>query len=77
VAVHYVRLELGEECSIQRQLYHEECADIEAYIRKRYRPPLWMLKGEEWEALGRPRSGAAYEKHEKKWARIMRMSKGD
>lgn len=49
----------------------EEAEDIIAYIRKRYNPPLWVQQGDEWEALGRPHSGAAYEKHERKWAKIM------
>lgn len=48
----------------------EEAQDIEAYIRKRYTPPNWVLQGEEWEALGRPRSGKAYEAHCKKWDKI-------
>jgi hypothetical protein len=48
-----------------------EGEDIEAYIRKRFKPPLWVIRGEEWEALGRPRSGKAYERHEKRWERIL------
>jgi len=47
-----------------------EMEDIEAYIRKRYTPPNWFIEGEEWEALGRPRSGKAYEEHTKKWDKI-------
>jgi hypothetical protein len=54
----------------------EEAQDIEAHIRKRYTPPNWFLKGEEWEALGRPREGKAYEKFEKKWAKIMKNRDG-
>ena len=39
-------------------------------MRKHYTPPLWFLEGEEWEALGRPRSGKKYEEHTKKWDKI-------
>lgn len=49
----------------------EEADDIETYIRKRYTPPNWLLEGEEWEALGRPREGKAYERHCAKWDKIM------
>ena len=67
--------DLQKSCLSKDSFTRAECEDIEAYIRKRYRPPLWMLKGEEWEALGRPREGKAYERHERKWARIMKLHK--
>jgi hypothetical protein len=47
-----------------------EAEDVIALIRKYYNPPAWVLEGEEWEALGRPRSGKAYEKHRRKWDKI-------
>jgi hypothetical protein len=47
-----------------------EQEDVIAYVRKRYTPPYWVIEGEEWEALGRPREGAAYEKHRRKWDRF-------
>lgn len=53
----------------------EEAEDIENYIRKRYTPPLWFLEGEEWEALGRPREGKAYERHQRRWKRIYKKLK--
>lgn len=46
-----------------------ERLDIIACMRKYYKPPLWLVEGEEWEALGRPRSGPAYKKHCKRWDR--------
>lgn len=52
------------------KLTPEEGEDVVAFIRKRFTPPLWVIQGEEWEALGRPRSGKAYERHEKRWERI-------
>jgi len=48
----------------------EEAEDIIARIRKHFKPPLWLIQGEEWEALGRPREGKAYERHCKRWERI-------
>lgn len=48
----------------------EEAEDIIAFIRKRFKPPPWVIQGEEWEALGRPHSGKALERHEKRWERI-------
>ena len=47
-----------------------EADDIVALIRKHYTPPLWVIQGEEWESLGRPRTGASYERHIKKWETI-------
>jgi len=65
-----------ENTVLSRDMMSEsEREDVVAYIRKRYQPPPWVLQGEEWEALGRPREGAAYEKHDKKWDRIMRLNK--
>ena len=48
----------------------EEGEDIIAFIRKRYQPPYWLIEGEEWDAIGRARSGKAYEKHRRKWDRF-------
>lgn len=48
-----------------------EKEDLCAFLRRHYKPPLWVLQGEEWDALGRPHSGAAYEKHIAKWEKIM------
>lgn len=48
----------------------EEAEDIEALIRKHYKVPLWVQEGDEWEALGRPRSGKAYQIHCRKWDKI-------
>jgi hypothetical protein len=47
-----------------------EMADVTALMRRKFKPPLWVIQGEEWEALGRPHSGKALERHEKRWARI-------
>ena len=58
------------------KLTPEEGEDVIAFIRKRFTPPLWVIQGEEWEALGRPRSGKAYEQHERKWERIYSQKKG-
>lgn len=54
----------------KENLTNSEAEDIIVLIRKHYTPPLWVIEGEEWEALGRPRSGKAYERHVKKWDRI-------
>ena len=54
----------------KENLTETEAEDIIALIRKHYTPPLWVIEGEEWEALGRPRSGKAYERHVRKWDRI-------
>jgi len=62
---------LSNSCLSKENLTPAEAEDVEALIRKHYTPPNWVLQGEEWEALGRPRSGKAYEAHEKKWAEIM------
>ena len=51
-------------------LTQAEALDVEAAMRKYYTPPKWVIKGEEWEALGRPRSGKTYEEHCKKWDKI-------
>jgi hypothetical protein len=48
-----------------------EAMDVEAFLLKHYTPPNWWLQGEEWIALGRPRSGKKYEAHCKKWDAIM------
>lgn len=47
-----------------------EAEDIIARMRKHFKPPLWLIQGEEWDALGRPREGKAYERHCKRWERI-------
>lgn len=52
------------------KLTREEASDVIDFLRKRYNPPLWVIKGEEWEALGRPREGKAYERHCRRWERI-------
>lgn len=54
----------------KENLTQAEKEDVEAFIRKHYTPPLWLIKGEEWDALGRPRSGKKYEAHCKKWDKI-------
>lgn len=48
--------------------------DVVALIRKHYKPPNWLIEGEEWEALGRPREGADYRRHRRKWDRINRLN---
>lgn len=67
--------DLSKSALSKEYLTADDARNIESYIRKRYTPPLWYLKSEEWESMGRPRSGKSYEKHEKKWDRIMRMHK--
>jgi len=47
-----------------------ESDDLYAFLRKHYTPPLWILEGEEWDALGRPRKGKKYNEHCKKWDKI-------
>ena len=76
-SVHHKRWRfIISEWSLQKSILSKdsfttvECQDIEAYLRKRYNPPNWWLEGEEWEALGRPRSGKEYEEHTKKWDKI-------
>jgi hypothetical protein len=58
--------------SQENKVTSEEQEDILALCRRKYNPPLWLIKSEEWEALGRPRAGKAYEAHCKKWDEIMR-----
>lgn len=48
----------------------DEAENVIAFLRKHYTPPVWLIEGEEWEALGRPREGKAYKKHLRKWDRI-------
>lgn len=57
-------------CILRTRLTPEESEDICALMRRKFKPPLWVIQGEEWEALGRPHSGKALERHEKRWARI-------
>jgi hypothetical protein len=57
--------------SRENKLTPEEAEDVYAVCRKAYTPPRWLVKGEEWEALGRPRSGKAYDAHCAKWDAIM------
>jgi hypothetical protein len=52
------------------KLTAEEAEDVIAFLRKRYQPPYWLIEGEEWDAIGRARSGPAYEKHRRKWDRF-------
>jgi len=59
----------------KEDLTPEEVEDIYAFLRKHYTPPLWLIQGEEWEALGRPRSGTAYEKHCAKWEEIYKKAR--
>jgi hypothetical protein len=54
----------------ENKLTPEEAEDVLAKCRKHYKPPLWLIRGEEWDAMGRPRSGAAYERFERRWERI-------
>ena len=54
----------------KENLTEAEAEDIIAFIRKHYKPPFWVIEGEEWEAIGRARSGPAYEKHRRKWDRF-------
>jgi hypothetical protein len=59
-----------ETSPFSEKLTETEAEDILALIRKHYTPPLWVIEGEEWDALGRPRSGKAYDKHRRKWDKI-------
>lgn len=61
---------LENSCLSKDNLTQEEAENVIAFIRKHYTPPNWVVEGEEWEALGRPRSGKAYEVHTKKWDKI-------
>ena len=56
----------------KENLTSDEAEAIEALIAKHYEKPLWLQEGDEWEALGRPRSGKAYDKHRDKWDKIMK-----
>jgi len=62
--------QLSNSCLSKDNLTEAESEDIYALLRKHYTPPKWLIKGEEWEALGRPHSGKAYEEHTKKWDKI-------
>lgn len=62
--------ELDQSILAKEKLTPEEGEDVIAFLRKRFNPPLWVIEGEEWEALGRPREGKAYERHCKRWERI-------
>lgn len=54
----------------KENLTEAEAEDILALIIKHYMPPPWVIEGEEWEALGRPHRGKAYERHCRKWDKI-------
>lgn len=62
--------QLENSCLSRENLTEIEALDITALMRKHYNPPLWVIEGDEWEALGRPRSGKAYEEHTRKWEKI-------
>lgn len=62
--------QLSNSALSKNELTEAERLDVEATVRKYYTPPNWLIKCEEWETLGRPRSGKAYEKHCRKWDEI-------
>jgi hypothetical protein len=65
--------QLSNSILSKENLTEAEAEDVIAFVRKHYSPPLWVIEGEEWEALGRPRKGKAYEKHLRKWDRMRRL----
>ena len=53
----------------------EEAEAVIAHVRKKVKPPLWVVEGEEWEAAGRVRSGPKWEALNKKRESRRRRSK--
>lgn len=66
----YNNWKLENSCLSSMVLTEAEFSDVEVFVRKHYTPPLWVIRNEEWEALGRPHSGKKYEEYEEKWRRI-------
>lgn len=58
----------------KENLTKEEGEIVTDFVGKHYKKPNWVLQGEEWDALGRPRSGKAYDKHCAKWDAIYKKS---